>query len=199
MPRTLRVATTREERSGSKSWAGLHHLALTTCLSIRYISGKRVAIARPACLHTSGRTRALCLLELVPANLSPDCTMALTTKIYYLERLELYETEKPYMLAFTPPGTVIPKTNHFYVPYEVPVSDAQPWKHKFSLDVHGFQFNEWATDLSADDFDDDDVVKSKYYPEIVEHMWRQFPESSQIHVLTHLVSLPAPRRMRSAS
>lgn len=115
--------------------------------------------------------------------------MASTTQIYYLERLKLFETEKPYMVTFDLPPGVGLKTNHVYVPHQVSVCDAQSQKDQFSLDIHGFQFHTWETSLQgSEDFDNSELVKSKYYPETVAHMERIFPDALEIHALTHLVS-----------
>lgn len=115
--------------------------------------------------------------------------MASTTQIYYLERLKLFETEKPYMVTFDLPPGVGLKTNHVYVPHQVSVCDAQSQKDEFSLDIHGFQFHTWETSLQgSEDFDNSELVKSKYYPETVAHMERIFPNALEIHALTHLVS-----------
>jgi hypothetical protein len=119
--------------------------------------------------------------------------MASTTQIYYLERLKLFETEKPYMVTFDLPPGLGPKTNHAYAPSQVSVCDAQSQKDEFSLDIHGFQFHDWVTNLQrSEDFDSTELVKSKYYPETVAHMMRTFPDALEIHVLTHLVRWTLP-------
>lgn len=38
--------------------------------------------------------------------------MGFEAKVYYLERLKLYETEKPYMVAFEMPANAGSTTNH---------------------------------------------------------------------------------------
>ncbi|TPX18481.1 uncharacterized protein E0L32_011594 [Thyridium curvatum] len=83
--------------------------------------------------------------------------MGFEAKVYYLERLKLYETEKPYMVAFELPVNTGSTTNHSYAPFQVHMTDAQSIKDSFSLDVHGFQFEQWPTDLKPEDFDDDDT------------------------------------------
>ncbi len=113
--------------------------------------------------------------------------MALTTEVYYLERLRLYETQKPYMLTFDLPTGVGKHTNHSYAPHRVKVCDAQPRRTEFFLDTHGFQFEEWETSFSSEDFDDDEIVTSKYYPDIKNRVQELFPNALEVHVLAHLV------------
>lgn len=83
--------------------------------------------------------------------------MALTTEVYYLERLTLYETQKPYMLTFDLPAGVGKHTIHSYAPCTMKVCDAQPRRTEFSLDTHGVQFEEWETSFTSEGFDIDDV------------------------------------------
>ncbi|EFR04155.1 hypothetical protein MGYG_07162 [Nannizzia gypsea CBS 118893] len=112
--------------------------------------------------------------------------MTFAAKIHYLQRLKLYESQKPYMITFDIPEKVGKKTNHSYIPCDVHITNAQQCKEKFTLDSHGFQFEDWPTNLVSENFDDDNLVKNRYYGEVVARMEQLFPDALEIRALTYL-------------
>ncbi|PMD44120.1 hypothetical protein L207DRAFT_563173 [Hyaloscypha variabilis F] len=106
--------------------------------------------------------------------------------IYYLERHELYDQEKPYMFAFDVSTLEIEKTNHRYEERVVLINDARGREPIFELDVHGFCFQKAPTNLKGSDFDDDEAIRNKYYPEVREVLRAQFPDAVEIHIFAHL-------------
>ncbi|KAF7670920.1 hypothetical protein GT037_011048 [Alternaria burnsii] len=112
--------------------------------------------------------------------------MMVNANIEYLSRLDLYETEKPYMTAFEIPSDVGSMTNHEYSAHMVEVQDARDNKASFSLDVHGFKFCDWPTKYRSADFEDEDLIESKYYQEVLQQMTQGFPDAMEIHIVSHL-------------
>lgn len=125
--------------------------------------------------------------------MTPGTMSTVKSTIFYLEQLPLYARQKPYMLTFEGTGDGCPNTNHSYVPRDVLLEDVRGCEAEYRLDTHGFEFHTWGTALSSADFDDDNVVKTQYYPEVLQHMRSIFPEPAEVHILTHL------RRKRRAS
>ena len=113
--------------------------------------------------------------------------MSIITRIDYLDRLDLYQTEKPYMTTFEIPPEVGSATNHRYVSHKAEVFDAKKKEEAFSLDVHGFEFHTWPTQLQSEDFENDATIESRYYPEVLARMKGIFPTAFELHVLAHLV------------
>jgi hypothetical protein len=113
--------------------------------------------------------------------------MSVRTHVDYLARSELYQTEKPYMTTFEIPPEVGSATNHRYISREAEIVDAKSIKESFSLDVQGFAFFTWPTQLQSEDFEDDAIIKACYYPEVLARMKTIFPTAFEIHVLAHLV------------
>lgn len=115
--------------------------------------------------------------------------METETKIYYLKRLQLYKEEKPYMLTFELPEDVGESTNHVYEEVKIKATDAHPNIGQFSLDVNGFQFETWPTDLLPADFDNDDIIKSRYYPQLISRIREAFPNVIDVMPIGHTVSV----------
>ncbi|KAF2463448.1 uncharacterized protein BDR25DRAFT_245675 [Lindgomyces ingoldianus] len=112
------------------------------------------------------------------------------TELQYLARLELYETEKPFLANFKVSNGAR-STNHIFEPKPVFVEDGhgQP----FSLDVNGFAFMKHETNLQPEDFSDADRVRSVYVDEINQFVRQKFPK------YTDLVFLDFEVRRRDVS
>lgn len=87
----------------------------------------------------------------------------------YLEQLELYQHEKPFQ--FTNPGADLAKgqrASNLMWKARMPqrITDMRGQEETFDLDKHGFAVRKWPTALSSDDFDQFDLVKHIYSPEI---------------------------------
>jgi hypothetical protein len=113
--------------------------------------------------------------------------MAVLADIEYLSRLDLYRTEKPYMTTFKIPDSVGRSTNHKYTTHKAWIQDAKSNREAFSLDIHGFEFRDWATKFQNADFEDEDTITSSYYSELLDQMERAFPHAQKIFILSHLV------------
>jgi len=113
--------------------------------------------------------------------------MSVLASIEYLSRLDLYQTEKPYMTTFEIPGHVGRTTNHQYTPHEARIQDVRDTKALFSLGVHGFEYRDWPAKLHEVDFDDPASIESCYYPQVLLQMRQAFPDAKEILILSHLV------------
>lgn len=107
--------------------------------------------------------------------------------LHYLNRLDRYTTEKPYMITFDSSELGIPSTNHEYKEHVATISDARHEKNKFTLDRHGFQFARWDFGLPSHVFDDENTIRDIYYPLAVENMRSLLPETTSVFVVNHLV------------
>jgi hypothetical protein len=107
--------------------------------------------------------------------------------MWFLSRLDLYKSTKPYMITFDTTDFPGPKTNHEYAKHSVMVNDARPSMRSWSLGTHGFEFRDWSSGLVGDMFDDDELVEKLYYPEVIRHARAAFPQFERVHVFAHLV------------
>lgn len=114
------------------------------------------------------------------------CLPSINASVCYLERLALYETEKPYMTIFDPSDLGGKMTNHKFKPKDVVIYDAQPERRTFELDIHGFEFHRWHTELHSEDFDDEQKVLNVYYPEMRQKLVDILPKPVEVLLLTHL-------------
>lgn len=99
---------------------------------------------------------------------------AIITSLYYLAPLPRYRTEKPFYVNFPIRDvTDVPQHNILHDHYEgVEVHDVRGREHEFNIDIQGFQLVRQPTSMTNDDFEIDHVVRTKYYPEIVELLTR---------------------------
>lgn len=119
--------------------------------------------------------------------------MTTRTNLFYLDRLDLYRDEKPYIIAFDIPEAVGQSSNHQYKPHEVQIHDLTSQKDQFTLASNGFEYHHWPTKFQSADFDTPHTVKHGYYPELLKQMRLEFPSAREIHVLTHLVRIRTMR------
>ncbi|CAH0055132.1 unnamed protein product [Clonostachys solani] len=105
---------------------------------------------------------------------------------WYLKRLELYSREKPYMFAFDVSSRGVNNTNHEYEERLVSMADMRGRESQFLLDIHGFEIQHLPTALQNQDFDNGEIVRSTYYPEIESLMRTKFPSAYKIHIFSHL-------------
>ncbi|KAH6617435.1 hypothetical protein F5144DRAFT_586443 [Chaetomium tenue] len=99
---------------------------------------------------------------------------AITTSLYYLAPLPRYQTEKPFYVNFpVTDATGVPQHNILHDRHDdVEVHDVRGREHKFNIDIQGFQLLRQPTSMTNDDFGIDHIVRTKYYPEIVELLTR---------------------------
>lgn len=115
-------------------------------------------------------------------------TKTIEASIYYLQKLDLYKKEKPFMLTFDPSNLGGSRSNHEFVATSVNLINAQPIRSSFQLDVNGYEFHTWPIRMESAAFDNDTIVKDRYYPEVVERVKALRPGAVEVIILTHLVA-----------
>lgn len=100
----------------------------------------------------------------------PTEPIAYSTKgeVRYLERLELYKTEKPYEVTFAPINITqadVRRTNLSRKPWTVLIRDFSDGRTSFNTDVQGFELDSFPTSLSASELQDTGAIESRYHQE----------------------------------
>ncbi|KAF3144136.1 hypothetical protein TWF703_009431 [Orbilia oligospora] len=107
--------------------------------------------------------------------------------IWYLSRLELYRKQKPFMVTFdTSTFEGSKKTNHLYESYPTRIVDMRAHMGQYKLNLHGFEVCHWDTPLVSNDFDDENILREKYYPEIASQLQKHLAGVSTVHIFQHL-------------
>ncbi|KAK7424421.1 hypothetical protein QQX98_000386 [Neonectria punicea] len=101
----------------------------------------------------------------IPAN-------TVTTSLWYLCRLPLYTRQKPYFINFpVTPNVVDDAPLQHNLLHEriggIEMTDIRGRESSFSLDTNGFELVHHDTSLTNEDFENDQVVRAKYYPEMI--------------------------------
>jgi len=109
----------------------------------------------------------------------------ITSNIYYLDRDERFQTEKPFSwsaeLAFLPG---LPPSNHIFTRHLTKIRDVRG-RDFTDVDTQGFTFIQLPTSLKPEEMDNEALVEAIYYPEIEDMLWSQFPDISRIAFLGH--------------
>ena len=73
-----------------------------------------------------------------------------------------------------PPPAGIKRTNGIIDPHEVEITDLRGIsKKEYGLDVSGFGATEHQTCMTYQDWDHDEIIKEKYYPEIEQFLKKE--------------------------
>ncbi|KAG5746478.1 hypothetical protein H9Q72_011929 [Fusarium xylarioides] len=94
-----------------------------------------------------------------------------TSTLGYLERLDLYNTEKPYASAIKPwntPGAS--SSNLSIVNHDIKIHDMRRSKQGFSTDIQGFELGTFPATLTDDELRDQASLRTKYFPEAEEFL-----------------------------
>jgi hypothetical protein len=81
------------------------------------------------------------------------------------------------------------QTNTCHQQHEVLIQDTRPSIDKLDIDIHGFQMLRRRTSLDKEDFEDDGVVRAKYYPE-VEALLKDVLGAARVFIWEHTVKSP---------
>jgi len=111
-----------------------------------------------------------------------------TADLEYLDRLDLYKIEKPYVCTLEPwniPGA--DRNNLAVSPHEMAIRDMRPHLKDFHTDVHGFQIETFPTELTGDELRDEEMVQARYYPEVEDFLKRRFG-AKDVHIFDVTVS-----------
>ena len=107
---------------------------------------------------------------------------ALLTSVCCLDKIELYQREKPFEMRFNPPGD-FPRKNLEISKYEdVPVEDVRGNEKDLSLKNNGFIVMELDVPIDVEDFGSRDAIISQYLPLIAEGLQDRLGATrAQIH------------------
>jgi hypothetical protein len=114
---------------------------------------------------------------------------AVKTKLYYLAPLEKYLTTKPYFVNWPvhdTPGAEQTNLSH-KIYNDIYINDIRGSENEFRIDTQGFQLVSHSTALTNDDFEDDSVIRAKYYPEI-ENLIKTTLGATRVLVFEHTVN-----------
>jgi hypothetical protein len=88
------------------------------------------------------------------------------TKTFYMDRDPKVETEKPYELRFPPPEG-FPARNTTWSEYSgIKVADIRGEESDFKVGENGFQLCHLDTSMTAEDFDDEEKIKTKFLKDV---------------------------------
>ncbi len=87
----------------------------------------------------------------------------------YLQKLDLYRHEKPFQI-FIPIDDGQRQTNLEFEPRTQKIVDIRPNIKSFQLDAQGFEVRECPTAVSYESFQNEELIKSQYLPEIEEEL-----------------------------
>lgn len=107
------------------------------------------------------------------------------SSMFYLDRVQLYETEKPYSMRYLPED--IPQCNYFKVKHPITVKSMRG-SGRFHIDECGFQLINIHSGLTYDEFWVNEKVQSVYIPE-VEKALKSELGAAHVHVLDYAVSM----------
>lgn len=110
----------------------------------------------------------------------------IATTLLYLkhEKGYLEPGGAPYYMNY--PVQDLPQTNTNHQPHEVLVRDLRQDLDQLNMDTHGFRLYQSPTLLIKQDFEDDDIIRNKYYPE-VEALLKSALGARQVHIWEHTV------------
>lgn len=89
-----------------------------------------------------------------------------------------------------------PQRNFSDASHDIQLSDIRGSESDFDLDTNAFKAVS-SVPLSAEvDFDSDDSVKQKYYPEVASLLLKHLPGASRVHVFDHTIRRTSPSAPR---
>ena len=112
---------------------------------------------------------------------------AVSARIHFLEKDELYETEKPYSLMVEP-GEHFPRTNFkLHEPAGLMIQDVRGRQHEFSIERNGFKLIRLESQMTYDDWDNEEKTLAVYLDEAVEAL-KSSLGATRVQIYEHLVS-----------
>jgi hypothetical protein len=123
------------------------------------------------------------LIVFAPSNMAnssgPAEPIAYSTRgeVRYLERLELYKTEKPYEVTFAPINITqadVRRTNLLRKSWPVLIRDFSTNRTSFNTDVQGFELDLFATSLSASELQDAGAIETRYHQEAEAYLTKKY-------------------------
>lgn len=106
------------------------------------------------------------------------------TRAHFLAENDLYKTEKPYSLRFTPPKG-FPRQSTKLEEHEIQVQDARS-RSPLSFAVEGCTVLNMETSMLYDDYNNEDRVKEVYLRECASQL-REFFGASKVQIFEHRI------------
>lgn len=113
---------------------------------------------------------------------------AIETELNYLAENPKHKFEKPYVLRFDS-GGIIPNTNMDNESKAVQIYNYRPFQQPDNFSKYGFSVSNLRPGLNAADYYEKSKVTDVYYPAVLEFLWQQFPDATEIRLLEHEVSI----------
>lgn len=114
--------------------------------------------------------------------------MSVISSMYFLDKIPLYQEEKPYRLKFQPRSD-IPDTNIHVKQHQVTFTDARSRLKEYSLESHGFQLIPLQSRMRYSDFQDNEKVENVYLEDVANSL-KELMNASRVQIFEHLVSSP---------
>lgn len=115
-------------------------------------------------------------------------------EVRYLDRLELYKTEKPYEVTFLPVNVTQPGarcSNLSLKSWSVELRDFSAYRQSFSTDIQGFELDVFPTSLSVSELKDLGPVESRYHTESKAYLQKKY-DAKKVFIFDTTVSLSTP-------
>ncbi|MCJ1427136.1 hypothetical protein MMC29_005039, partial [Sticta canariensis] len=90
-----------------------------------------------------------------------------------------------------------PQRNFSDAHHDVQISDIRGSESNFSLDINAFKAVSSVPSSSDIDFDSDDSVKQKYYPEVESLLLKNLPGASRVHIFDYTIRRSSPSAPRA--
>ncbi|OQD62511.1 hypothetical protein PENPOL_c012G08216 [Penicillium polonicum] len=103
----------------------------------------------------------------------------------YIQRDRLFQEEKPYIATFDTSKFGWPETNFQFIAQNIHCHHVEDFRDKLNLDINGFQFFEKTTQLLPSDFEDEEIIISRYYPEVIDFVKKARPNATHIDIVSH--------------
>lgn len=107
------------------------------------------------------------------------------SSMYYLDRAQLYEIEKPYSMRYLPED--IPQCNYMKVKHPIAVKSIRE-SGPFHINECGFQLIDLHSELTYDEFWVNEKVQSVYIPEVQRALKLELG-AKYVHILDYAVSI----------
>lgn len=113
---------------------------------------------------------------------------AVSARINFLEKDELYDTEKPYTLMVDPGDEHFPRSNFkLHEPADLTIEDVRGRQHEFSIERNGFKLIRLESQMTYDDYDNEEKTLTVYLDEAVEALKTSLG-ATRVQIYEHVVS-----------
>lgn len=108
------------------------------------------------------------------------------TTTHFLKRDELYDTEKPYSLRFTPPEG-FPRANIKLERHDIDIHDVRKEAKDFVFGRDGVEIIDFESTMAYEDYDNDGTVKEVLLKEVANRL-KTFLGAQHVQIFEHTVS-----------